>query len=234
MRQLRLEDGVLAGWNAVGIPLLAGSTLGPVLRLGEEPDLVAGLLQLLAVLGAIVAIATRPAGSGPSRAPIPTVGIVMAFMGPLVGGIAFVAGSASTYLGVDVDGPVVGIAFLAAVGAIAFADHLPVLDAGRRRLLLLPFIFVSAGIFNGFAADILGGLDPGLLSAASVSAQGGLILFLAIMLLGGLGAFYAAPVAAPRMLADPDRVSFLPIGFVIYIASALLGIGWLTGASVLP
>jgi hypothetical protein len=229
-----LEDLGLAAWNAVGIPVLALSSAAPVLQLGDEPNAFAGWVQLLAVVGAIVAIATRPAGSGPSRDPIPTVGIVMAFMGPMIGGIAFVAGSASTYLGGDVDEPVVGIAFLAAVCAMVFADHLPVLDAGLRRLLLLPFILVSAGIFNGFAAELLGGLDPGLFSAASLSAEGGLILYLLIMVLGGVGAFYAALVAAPRILAEPDRFSFWPVGFIVYLVSALLGIGWLANAGLIP
>jgi hypothetical protein len=228
MRRLRLEDGVLAAWNALGVPLLAGGALGPLIELGEEPNLVAGVVQLLAVIGAIVAIATRPAGSVPAGRSGPTTGLVMAIGGPLVGGVAFVAGSASTYLGLELDGLVIGIAFLAMVAAMAFGDRLPVLDLSLRRLFVTPFILVSAGIFNGFAAEILEGLDAGLLTGASFSAEGGLILFLGIMLLGGVGAFYAALVAAPRMLADPEHASFWPVRFALYLVSALFGIGWLT------
>jgi hypothetical protein len=233
-RALRLEDLGLAAWNAVGIPVVASSASGPVVRLGEEPHLLAGVIQLLAAAGAIVAIASRPQSTDPAGGPVPTVGIVMLYMGPLIGGIAFVAGSSSTYLGAELDGLITGTAFLAAVAAISFSDHLPVLASQIRRLIVLPFILVSAGIFNGFAADILQGFDPALLSLSSFSAEGGLILFIGLMLLGGLAAFYAALVAAPRALADPEHAGFVPIGFVVYVLSALLGIGWLAGATFAP
>jgi len=224
---LAAEDFALAAWNAAGIPLLSASSLGPMLQLGDAPNPGAGIVQLVAVIGAIVAIATRPAGSQPGAEPGPAGAVLMLYMGPLIGGIAFVAGSASSYLGLELDEPITGIAFLAAVAAITFANHLPVLDAVVRRLLVLPFILVCAGVFNGFAADILEGFDPALFALSSFSAEGGLVLFVGILLLGGLAAFYAALVAAPRALADPEHVGFLPIGFVLYVVSALLGIGWL-------
>jgi hypothetical protein len=230
---LRSEDGVLAAWNVAGIPLLARSPLGPMLELGDAPNAAAGIVQLLAAIGAIVAIASRPAGAQPGAEPGPTGAVVMVYIGPLIGGIAFVAGSASSYLGAEVDGLITGVAFLAAVAAMAFANHLPVLDVDVRRLLVLPFILVCAGIFNGFAADILEGFDPRLLSLESFSAEGGLVLFIGLMLLGGLAAFYAALVAAPRALADPEHAGFLPIGFAVYVVSALLGIGWLAGGTLL-
>lgn len=228
MRQLRVEDGVLVTWNALGVPLVALSALRPVVELGNEPHTLAGIIQLLAAIGAIVAIATRPAGNAPGAQPTITMGVLTAIIGPLVGGVAFVAGSASTYLGVALDGPVIGVTFLAIVGAMAFGDRLPVLDARVRRLLVLPFILVATGIFNGFAADLLAGLDPRLLGAASLSAEGGLVLFFVVMLIGGLAFFYAALVAAPRILADPGHSGFWPLRFVVFVASAVLGIGWLT------
>ena len=147
---LRTEDLLLAAWNAVGVPLVAVSVLGPVLTLGDEPDPVAGLVQMLAVLGAIVAVATRPTGSIPSAEPLGTDGR-LAFYGPLVGAVAFVAGSASAYLGLGIDGFVVGTSFLIITAAMVFGDRLPVIDAGLRRALVIPFIAVCGGVFNGFA-----------------------------------------------------------------------------------
>ena len=41
---LRTEDLLLAAWNAVGVPLVALSVLGPVLTLGDQPDPVACLV----------------------------------------------------------------------------------------------------------------------------------------------------------------------------------------------
>jgi hypothetical protein len=228
VHRLRTEDGLLVAWNVAGVPLIAATALDPIIRLGEEPNTLAGVVQLLAVIGAIVAIATRPIGSGPNAQPIPMFGFVAMVAGPLIGGIAFVAGSASTYLGVAVDNLVIGIAFLATVAVMAFGNHLPVLDARLRRALVLPFILVTAGIFNGFAADLLEGLDPGFLAAATFSGEAGLALFLAIMVLGGLGFFYAALVAAPRILADPEASGFWTLRFLLYVVSAVFGIGWLT------
>jgi hypothetical protein len=59
---LRSEDLLLAAWNVVGVPIVALSGLSPILALGDAPDPAAGIIQLVAVLGAIVAVARdRPA-----------------------------------------------------------------------------------------------------------------------------------------------------------------------------
>lgn len=147
---LRTEDLLLAAWNAVGVPLITVSVLGPVLTLGDETNPVAGLVQLLAVLGAIVAVATRPTGSIASPEPLGTDGR-LAFYGPLVGAVT------------------------------------------------------------------------------------GLGLFIVGMLVAALAFFYASLVIAPRMLVDPEAIAggclLWPLRFVLYIVSALLGIGWLAVAT---
>lgn len=229
---LRVEDLVLAGWNAAGVPLVvaAGGVLAPVLALGDEPNAFAGWIQLVAVLAAIVAVATRPTGSMPSPEPLGTDARI-AFYGPLVGAVAFVSGSVGTYLGADVDGLIIGTSFLVITGAMAFADRLPVIDAGLRRLLILPFILVCAGIFNGFAADLLDGLDVGALITSLTVDQTGFAVFIIGMLLAGLAFFYAALIVAPRMLVSPEEGGgclLWPVRFVLYLVSAVLGIGWLS------
>jgi len=227
MRSLRVEDAAIAGWNALGVPLVALSALKPVIELGAEPNVLAGILQLVAVIAAIVAIATRPAGSTAQVAP-GTIGMLPALIGPLVGAVAFVSGSASAYLGITLDEPAILIAGVGIVGAVLFGDRLPVIDATLRRALILPFILICSGIFNGFAADLLSGLDVRAFVGASLSAEGGFVLFLGAMLLGGLAAFYAALVAAPRQLADPGHPGFWPVRFLVYLVSSIFGIGWLS------
>lgn len=232
MRRLPLapEDLGLAAWNAAGVPLLAIGSAAPVLRLGDAPDPFAGWVQLLAVIGALVAIATRPAGATPAFLPGALNGRV-AFIGPLVGSIAFVAGSASTYLGLDIDGPVVGSAFLIIVAAMVFGDRLPTIDAGLRRAFLVPFLLVSAGIFDSFAAELLRDLNVAELIGALAVDETGFGIFLLGMLVAGLAAFYAALVVAPRALIAPELESgclLWPMRFVLYLVSALIGIGWLT------
>lgn len=227
---LRTEDLLLAAWNAAGIPILAAGSLSPILALGDAPDPVAGVVQLVAVIGAIVAIATRP--SGVSQREAQFIGQArLAFMGPLVGAIAFVSGSASAYLGAGVDGLATGTAFLAIIIAMWFGDRLPVLDAGFRRAMIVPFILVSAGVFNGFAADILEDLDVGALIASFTVDGTGFGLFIVGMLVAGLAFFYASLVIAPRSLVDPEAGGgclVWPLRFILYVVSAILGIGWLS------
>jgi hypothetical protein len=218
------------------VPLLSvsGRSGTSLLSLDADLNVVVGLVQLVAVVGAIVAIATRPASvaqsSGAFSDPSLSVGRAMPFIGPLIGGIAFVAGSASHHLGVAVDGIAIGIASIAITAALAFADRLPVVDAALRRVLVMPFILVCAGIFDGFAAEILAGIDLDAIIGVGQAASGeiGFVLFILVMLVGGLAAFYSALVAAPRQLADPERIGLWPVRFVLFLVSALTGIGWLT------
>jgi hypothetical protein len=230
---LRTEDLLLAVWNAIGVPLVAISALAPALTLGDEPNPAAGIVQLVAVFGMIVAVATRPTGSIASPEPLGTDGR-LAFYGPLVGAVAFVAGSASAYLGLGVDGFVVGTSFLIITAAMVFGDRLPVIDAGLRRALVVPFIAVCAGVFNGFAADILADLDVGQLITSLTVDGTGFGLFIVGMLVAALAFFYASLIVAPRMLVDPQAIAggclLWPIRFVLYLVSALLGIGWLAVA----
>jgi hypothetical protein len=226
---LRLEDVALAGWNLAGVPLVAASALAPVLAFGGEPSAAAGTIQLLAVGGAIVAIATRPLGAPPPSA-LPSSEARLGFIAPLVGAITLVAGSASAHLEADFEGLVIGVAFIVTTAAMALGDRLPVLDAGLRRAFIFPFIAICAGIFNGFAADLLDDMDVGQLITAVTVDETGFGLFVIGMILAGLAAFYAMLVVAPRVLVTPEPWTgclVWPARFVIYVVSAVLGIGWL-------
>ena len=228
---LAAEDLALAAWNVAAVPLVALSGLGQIVRLGDSPDLAAGVVQLVAVIGAIVAIATRPAGSSLPAVQAGTIDARMGFIGPLVLAISFVAGSASTYLGLSVEGPVVGSAFIAMVAAMVFADRLPTIDPWLRRAMLLPFTLVCAGIFDGFAAQLLGDVNVGELVTSLTVDKTGFGLFVLGMLLAGLAVFYAGLVVAPRALAAPEEQMgclVWPARFVLFVVSAVLGIGWLT------
>jgi hypothetical protein len=227
---LRVEDFALAAWNVAGVPLVVAGSAAPILALGDEPNTLAGVVQLVAVIGAIVAVATRPTGSVPSPEPLGS-DARLAFYGPLVGAVAFVSGSVSAYLGVGIDGLIIGTSFLVITAAMLLGDRLPVIDRGLRRAMILPFILVTAGIFNAFAADILDGLDVGeLISSLTVDGTG-FGLFILGMIVAGLAFFYAALVVAPRMLVDPEAGGgclLWPVRFVLYLVSAVVGIGWLS------
>ncbi len=229
-----LEDLGLAAWNALAVPLLLAGGGGFVVQLGDRRDALAGVVQAAAVLAAIAAVATRPprdlaAGQRDG------VALQVAFIGPFIGAVAFVSGSASAYLGFPVDGMLILAAFVAIVAAMAFGDHLPTLDTGVRRALLTPFVFICAGIFNGLAADMLQGLDVGKLIGAAVVDETGFGIFVVGMLVAGIGAFYAALVAAPRALILRESVIGCvawPLRFVFFLLSALVGVGWLSAIGV--
>ncbi len=226
---LRASDLLLAAWNGLGIPLVAASVLLPVISLGSEPNAAAGVVQLLAVIGAMLAIATRPRGSA-AVPEAPPVDGRLPFLGPLVLAMMLVAGSAATYLNIDIEGFVVAISFLAILAALLFADALPVVDPVLRRMLIAPFIAICAGVFNGFAADLLRDLEIGSLVATLQVDDTGFAIFVVGMLLAGLAMFYASLVVAPRLIADPESEHgwiVWPARFVLYVVSALFGIGWL-------
>jgi hypothetical protein len=118
------------------------------------------------------------------------------------------------------------------VAASVFGDHLPVASVNVRRVLVAPFILVCAGIFNQFAADILADVDLLGLASASIAEGGGFGLFIIFMLVGGLAAFYAALVVAPRQLVEPERGwAAWPLRFALFLVSAAFGIGWLAVAA---
>ena len=232
LRRLTPEDLALVAWNAVGVPLIGSSAAAPLLALGEPPTPAVGVVQLLAVIAAMVALATRPAGmtmpgfdGGDGR---------YALLGPLIGAVAFIGGSASAHLGTDLDGPVIGLSFLIVVAAMVFHDRLPTVEPAIRRVLVLPFILVCAGIFDAFAADLLRGVDLVELFSAARLDETGFGFFILGMLVAALATFYWMFVVAPRVFIAPEDaigpVGCLtwPLRFVLYVLSALLGIGWLT------
>jgi hypothetical protein len=224
---LRVEDGLLAGWS-LALPAVGGwfgsTSIPPGLEGGGA---LAGFVQLLAVLGAFAALLTRPTDQPPVR-----VGEVeaprIALSGPLIGGLAFASAGAIEGLGLPSGDWLIAISFVVLLIGILAASHLPVVSAPMRRLFVLPFILVSSTYFNGFAGTILGSLDIGELIAQAPATSLSFALFLLVLILGGMAAFYAMFVVAPRELADPEGRA-LPwiVRFIVYVAASLAGVSWL-------
>jgi hypothetical protein len=207
---LQAEDGVLAAWTfalpAVGGWLGALGSIGPgSIEAGPQP--LVGLAQLVAVLGAVAALLTRPPDQpgvriGGQDAPRWVI------CGPLIGGLSLAADGAASNLGLGLGGWFMGLAFLAILVGTMAADRLPVVEAPVRRLFTVPFILVSAAYFNGFAATFLGAIDIGQVAGSFAGADASFVAFVGVMLLGGMAAFYAMFVVAPRELADPEDAGF--------------------------
>lgn len=219
---LRPEDGILAAWLGVVAPGV--SALG-------DPDLasgpLAGIVMVGATLLAIVCLATRP----PDQPGVPLSEEAMAprwiLAGPLVGGTAIISATGFEQLGVrNVD--LSGLVLIVAVAAVVANRWLPVVAAPIRRALVLPFMLVAGSFFSGLAAGIVDSVTIGDLLGAIGTPEWGIAAFVAIMVVGGLAAFYAMLIVAPRQLADPEDAGLRwVVRFALFLVAALTGIGWI-------
>jgi hypothetical protein len=219
------EDVLLAAWNLVAFPigaLFAGSAGSAM----AEP--LVGLFEVAAVIGAVVALATRP--PGPAAAPSEFRTWILS--GPLIGALGLVGENGARRLGVPGTDVVLAIAVIVGLGAIVLSDRLPVLDTAVRRLLVLPLILGATAFFGDLAADLVDGLEPGALLTALLSGAPGapqevaVAGFVTVLVLGGAAVFFAMLVVAPRELADPEpRPAVWLLRFVLFFASAATGIG---------
>jgi len=217
---LRVEDLVLGAANLVG-PWLLGSGID----LNAAPNAGLGLVMLLALAGAVACIGLRPNGQPSIRAggvETPRYALV----GPLLGALWLVGAFAGEQLGMP-DGSLIGTLGAVAAGLAAAGNRfLPVVRPELRRALVTPFVLVCTGIFLGFTGGILSGLDVGAMIRDAPAVGTSFALFVAIMLLGGLAAFYAMFVAAPRALADPEARAWVWVPrFILFVVTAVLGVG---------
>jgi hypothetical protein len=219
----RIEDLVLAAWNVVALPVagaFAGS--GP----GNASSMLLGLLEALAIVGVIVALATRT----PDAPPLTHESFRgWALAGPLIGAVALVGDDAGDRLGFDIG--ILGIvAFIAVVAAFALADRLPVLPEWQRRIAVAPFMLVASAHFTEIVADLFDGVDviaiaralfDGSSAPPELAAVGG---FLLMALVFGSAAFYAMLVIAPRELAAPEPLARVwLVRYLLFLASAVVG-----------
>jgi len=219
---LRPEDGMLAAWIGIGAPALTA-----VGGDGLAEGLLAGVVIVASVVAAIVCLGTRPRDQ-PRVELGETDGPRWILAGPLVGALGLVSSIGIDHLGLADDAIVAGPVSLAALVALLANPWLPVLDARWRRLLVLPFTLVAGTIFAGFSADLIDGLDPGTVIGSIGTPEAVLVAFIIVMIMGGLGAFYAMLVVAPRQLADPEDAGFRwIIRFGLFLVAGLTGIGWL-------
>jgi len=218
LRALRPEDLLLSVSVLLGVPLAATE---PGTIPGGQPG---GALAVAAVVAAMVCLATRAPGQpklriGDEEAPL------LAVLGPLAAGLALTASFGFEQIGAEDASWVIGPVFLVSIVVILLGDRLPVLDAVWRRVLVTPFIVVAALLFNGFASGILETVDPVAMVGSIGTPEAGLVGFIAIMLTGGLAAFYAMFVVAPRRIADPaDRGFQWVLRFALFLLSSLAAI----------
>ncbi|MFI5258717.1 MAG: hypothetical protein ACHQ01_03785 [Candidatus Limnocylindrales bacterium] len=229
---VRAEDWLLAGWIVIAAPILAhvGGTAGPF----DSGHPVAGLLQLAGFAGALACLATRsPVPAGPGLESEATAGsrsriLDSAAIGPLVGGLLLVGGTAFAELGLD---PLTAFyPTIAAVLALSvLQSQLPRVSNGVRRALVTPYLLAAGGIFWSLVRLVTGGIDFGAAVGGSVAGLTSGVAGTASALILGAAVYYAMLIYAPRQVAEREGgpVEWLA-RFALFVVSVALGLGWLS------
>lgn len=203
--------------------------------LGDRTDFLGGLISFLAAVGAVVALLTRVAGESRldhrpgERA---TEGAWM--IGPFVLAVAFVCGDSLDRMGLPGGDLLIGVAFVAVVLSVLFANRLPAVSRNLRRLLMTPFVLLSAAFFVELASGVARSFGGGTVDA--LLALNNLMLLVQLLILLALAAvpFYLALIFVPRELADPGGdVRSWAIRFVVFYVSLVVAIALGGGSPVI-
>lgn len=223
---LRLEDGVLAIWLGLVSPIAAS-----LARTAPLDGPVAGAAIVVACILAVVCLGTRPADQPPVHLTEEADAPRWILAGPLLGGMTIVSSTGFDQLGFE-GTDLGGVMLLVSVATTVLNRWLPVAPALVRRLLVLPFMLVASSFFSEFSASVIEGIDVAGIVHTIGTPEWGLTVFVLTMLVGGLAAFYAMLIVAPRQLADPeDRGPRWLVRFALFLVASLTGIGWLTLAA---
>jgi len=216
----------MAGWVAIASPLLfrAGGEKGPF-----DPDQpLQGVLRLGAVLCVVICLAARRPVQPDGQAEPPALN--WAAVGPLTGGLLLL--TISGFVALDASSEVV-LPLLIAVLVVGVVVHfaLPPLPLLARRALVTPFVMIAAAIYWNVIAQVTGGGGFRLTPAQAIGDP-----HTAELILGFLAAFsavyYAMLIYAPRQVAGREGgVLEWGIRYVLFLASIVLGIGWLGALS---
>ncbi len=242
----RAEDWLLAGWIALAAPLLVlagGGTAGPF----DTGHPLQGLLQLTGFCGALACLATRnsdgpaPAGSGQTALPGPLVAVdapeapparpgilVSGAVGPLVGGLLLVGGSAFSELGLSPES-IFGPTLVAVVAFSLLQSHLPTLRTGVRRALVTPYLLSAGGLFWDVVHQVTGSLDLAAQFGGSIAGfSSGAATVVGLLILAA-AVYYAMLIFAPRQIAEREGGPIVwLVRFALFILSVTLGLGWIS------
>jgi hypothetical protein len=192
---------------------------------GRDPLL--GLVALGAVAGALVCLATRaadPAGGAAAPADRGTIG-------PLTGGLllATVIGCQNLFGNGDAG---FGLALVAVLVASLLPGALPAIPIPYRRVLVTPYVLLSASLFNGLMGQISGLFDVHTVLDQGLAATLQVLPPVLGVMLAFCGVYYLMLVYAPRQLAvaDGGMVAWL-VRFAVFLAAEIVTVSWLAATS---
>jgi hypothetical protein len=178
---------------------------------------------LLAVLGAIAAMATRVPGE--ARVESRTGGANperLWMIGPFIGAVGFIGTDSLDRLGLPGGDGLLGIAFIAILAAAIFPHRLPVVSRLTRRALVAPFVLMSGASFQTLVADVVEGLggDDGPMARMATTVEPVMVVYIFALLGFAAGIFYLMLIFVPRELADPGASTFVwGLRFALFYAS---------------
>jgi hypothetical protein len=191
----------------------------------DRHDPLLGLGYAVAIALAILSLALRVApGSPEALARADEFGIVF---GPFTGGVLLLGTIAAENLGLPGPSIVVAVAALGLV-VLVLSSRLPAPAPETRRVLIEPYVFLAAGLFNATMAEVTPGFAFGGVGAVGpsdvLSALGITIGLVALF----SSVFYAMLVYAPRQLADPRRgIAGWIARYALFVAGVVVGSTWL-------
>jgi hypothetical protein len=221
-RHLRLEDLLVFVWLVlIGPILLPPTQAGP--DAGGGRDILAGLLDLLAVLGLAACIGAR---SAPGVVSGLVIGTDFRYaLGPLLGAFAFALDDTAAKLGLEGAADAAMIVGLVAV-ALLSRWRIPPLAAPARRALVTPFILATSGYFGGFLSGLAGIFDLSTILGDAARDSAGVVLDAGLGALGVL-VFYVMLVFAPRQVAEREgSVLSWTVRFLVFVLALTVGATW--------
>ncbi|KAA0236895.1 hypothetical protein EDM76_07410 [bacterium] len=223
---LRIEDLALPAWLGLAVPLLVGvGGWEGASELDDSGSALTGLVYVVVSLGAVLCLATFPGGFTGEAPRLFRPPDVYA-LGPFIGALAMVGGTGIDNLGLTSTGEFGPFLVL---GALAIIAHrwLPSLSSIHRRMLMAPFVFITAGVFNGMMASTFDAFDFARLIAEEPGSPGPLALSLALPVAVTAPA-YAMLVFAPGRIADPGGPVFAwLVRYLVCLAGLVIGASWL-------
>jgi hypothetical protein len=231
---LRLEDLVLIVWVGLQPIVFRALGVGPSqapsggLDLMDAHNPLLGLVELVAVGGALVCLATRPAMSSGAAG---RGAADFAGLGPLTGGLllATVIGTQNLFGSAEAG---FGVAFVAIVVAFLLSSATPPLAVPVRRVLVTPYVLVSASLFNGLVGQVGGLFDLHSLLGQGLAQVAQVLPSTLVVMVPFAAVYYLMLVYAPRQLAvaDGGPVAWL-VRFLVFLAVEVLTVSWLAMAA---
>jgi len=223
---LRVEDALLFGWLVFLQPLIldVDPNSGLTSLSGQDNPLV-GLVYLAAAAGAVVCLATRSPGEGPFE--FESVRSLRSYAAmPFMAALSLIAAVGAENAGLaSAEAAFVPVAALA-VACLVFYEKLPTLAPERRRVLMAPFVLLSAGMFDRTMADVFDSFDVGDLIGGGLDPSM-LVLVFVLLVLFSLP-FYAMLVFAPRQIAESEGTWLTwAARYALFLVGAVVGVSWL-------